>query len=339
MTYGAPIDLDPPLVLDEDTWRGPRYAQRLVDLAALIVERVEKRVTVAGLDIRAEVALPDVLEGVSALRWKNQAAIPDTSVYPWALYVFDQDLHVTDGAGSSVRITRGGTIDLSSVGGINGEGYGEGGVEIRWAGGGLYELKSQPAAFADLEVDDLKIAYDATHFIRLSAVPMAGDYGWALPPAISAAKAGLYVGAGGDLGFSATPRHGEMSLLMGASGGYGDGLLVPEALDDYAVRQTAAGSWDHKVPLPLSAGDRLKSVTLYLDKSSGAALTAKLQRMATAAAVDIDSWTVTPAGAQAAAHVLASPYTVTDSESVSLYLAGPGAADVYFGAKVVYDRP
>lgn len=338
MTYGAPIDLTPPAV----GLRGPRYAQELIDLARVLQRRVEKKVTQAGLDIRGTLSLTSHLAAAKALQFKNQAAVLNPATYRRTPYVFDQDLHYIDGGGTLIRVTRGGALDLSSVGGITGEGYGQGGATIHWQPGSgfylnAYEMKAAEGEFyGDVEVDDLKLAFDSSNFIRLAVGAMSVDAAWRFPAARPTSTQGLYLEPDGDLAFSATPRHGEVPLMVAPVGGWGSNVTFPGS-ENNAVPNGTSYIWN--IPVPLSAGARVKSVTVYLNRGSAVLVTCSLVRLTGSATTTIASWTNSSSGQQAVAHTLATPHTLLESQSLHVAINSPTGNDWIFGAKVVYDRP
>lgn len=372
MTYGTSLGVELPDVADEVNWPGPLYAQQTKDVLQAIIDRLETKVTAAGIDIQDTLEfngnLADELLGV---RFENQDDALDAALYPRTIYWKDQDLYVNDGSGRQVRLITGGALDVSSSGGVTGSGYGSGGVEINWdTSAERYRLKSGSDAtdYASAEMLAARLASGTTGFFASLGVAsgMVADLDWTLPAAHPAstsvvtidssgqmiltralsvdtiAAAGLITASAGLTGASDQHvtvaglgrfKHGTMVKYLTAAAGFGGGTY-----NGVGAITVGANSWS--IPIDLPVGARILGLKWTGDPGSAGTKTFALWRIhktTLGSDASVASTTSTATGGRQQYTLSVSHTMLTDYVYVAEYTGVSG--DVLIGLEITYDFP
>lgn len=206
MAYGDSLGITLPTV-GAANGGGLAIAAMINSAFNAIIARLETKVTTAGLDLNADVSLKSGavysgLKDVHRVSLYNNAAALSAVTYPQAVYAVGSDLYFNDAAGNQVRIVTAGEVDVSSVGGITGAGYGSSGVELTW-NGTEYVFKSGTGADAlsAVKMNDVMLHDGSGNYVRLGAATMGADYNLTLPAAVPTSIAQVLVSAAGQVSF------------------------------------------------------------------------------------------------------------------------------------------
>ena len=187
MSYGNSLGLTLPTV---SVTAGPTYAELINEALETIIDVLEAKVTPAGMTMSSDLSMKPsstnfALIDVERVALQNKSATISQVTYPNSLFVAGGELYFNDGNGLQTRITVGGEVDASSLGGITGAGYGSTGVEVNWAVADLaYKMRSGSDSYADVWVDDVRFNDFATGFyVTLSTATTPTDsYDAKMPP-------------------------------------------------------------------------------------------------------------------------------------------------------------
>ena len=209
MTYGTSLGVAMPVV--GAAGPGTALAAQINACVDAIIARLETKVTVAGMDINADLSLRSGatdfgLVDVHRVELVDVLSALSAVTYPGVLYRVGSDLYFNDAAGNQVRLITGGALDTASVGGITGSGYGSGGIEVNWDGTN-YRFRDGVGAddFTALECDDVLLRDGSSHKIRLGAQNMSADYTMLLPAAPPVVPTLLVQTAGGTIAHTVGP--------------------------------------------------------------------------------------------------------------------------------------
>lgn len=221
MAYGDSLGVTLPTVL---VTPGATAAGMINAAIQACVDRLESQVTVAGLDINADLSMqsgatPFGLIDVHRVSFYDQASALSAVTYPQALYAVGSDLYFNDDAGNQVRIVTAGAVDVSSVGGITGAGYGVSGVEVNWDGTNYnFKNASGADAYTAVVVDDVLLRDGSGNAVRLAAPALAADYTMTLPNAVPAATSVMTLGSTGTVAASAVFATGTFTPTLENNG-------------------------------------------------------------------------------------------------------------------------
>lgn len=222
MAYGDSLGVTLPEVL---VTPGATAAGMINAAIQACVDRLESQVTVAGLDINADLSMqsgatPFGLIDVHRVSFYDQTSALNAVTYPQALYAVGSDLYFNDDAGNQVRIVTAGGVDVSVAGGITGAGYGVSGVEVNWDGTN-YNFKNAAGAdaYASVVVDDVLLRDASGNAIRLAApAGMAADYTITLPGAVPAAQSFMTMDNAGAVAAPAVYAAGTFTPILQNAG-------------------------------------------------------------------------------------------------------------------------
>lgn len=347
MTYGTSLGVAMPVVGAPGP--GTALATQINATVQAIIDRLETKVTVAGMDINADLSLRSGaddfgLVDVHRVELVDVLSALSAVTYPGVLYRVGSDLYFNDAAGNQVRIVTGGGIDVSSVGGITGSGYGSGGIEVNWDGTN-YRLRDGTGAddFAALECDDVLLRDGSSHKVRLGAAAMAADYNFTLPAAVPAAQRYLSMDTSGNITTTATTKRFH---LAAAAGKITAG--TPAATATTGLIQDNVGTVEAVFGIPLENGWRLTRVIGRVNTTSGGGgneivMTVKRISPAGAATTLGSVATTTGSGDQDMDSGAIAETVSTNGQSYIVHfdLNGGVGADInnVFGVDVEYDIP
>lgn len=267
------------------------------------VDRLETQVTVAGMDINADLPMQSGatsygLIDVHRVSFFDQTSALNAVTYPQSMYAVGSDLYFNDDAGNQVRLVTAGALDLSSVGGITGAGYGTAGVEVNWDGTN-YRFKDGSGAedYSAIVVDDVLLRDGSGNAIRLAApAGMSADYTATLPGAVPAANSVLVMTTTGVISHSTNPAaltlaadgsftvtgtgryiHGNRFLYVGWNDGYWyPDEWVPEvtANPGYVSMSAAGGGSAISFPVRLDTKKQITAIDVYVQGDATNRLTA-----------------------------------------------------------------
>jgi hypothetical protein len=269
---------------------GPLYAENISEFLQSIKERLETKVAQDGLLISGDLELnAQRLTEIGSLSFENLGAPLGATR---AVYFSGGDLYVDDGSGTSIQVTSAGALNVASVSGINGTGYGASGVEILWvAGSTLFKLKDAAAAnsYADIQVQRAKIT-DVTsgNAVTLTAPVLAGNITVSLPNSLPASSSVLLLDNAGlmsstrDLSIDSITlsgditavnyNHGDHDIYISAMGGIGvtsgAALIAPNLTTMSFVLPSSGDSV--AIPIDLKFGKTVESVVVYWNPNGAA---------------------------------------------------------------------
>lgn len=297
MSYGNPLTATVPTV---GVTIGPAYATQVNAFLAELEGIVTAKVTPAGFNMNADLSF---LSGATNYRAKDlkatsyaiQSAALSATTYPTSAYFYgvDGNFYVNDGAGNQIQMTSAGAVNSSTTGGITGSGYGSSGVEVNWdSGNNAYHmyLNSATPTYADVTCDDLKLWDGDTNFASLVCPALAADYTLTLPTAVAAGSGYMVtMDNTGALGTTNTPTFSTLAVSTTSTftgkATFATEYAHPTRTKHILANQMSSASatlahtsgsphWDLTgtqtvfIPLGLTEGDVLESVTLYVITSA-----------------------------------------------------------------------
>ncbi len=300
---GQPITLIVPAV----GAAGTTYASQINTAIGALEVELERKVVPADMDINADLSFLSGVVNSSATGVKRlgltlqSETILSAAAFPMSLFTAggDGELYFNDNAGRQVQVTNNGTINVASVGGITGTGYGVSSVELKWVGGSTeYQLRKGPGTndYAFLRCDDIYLSDGSSNFIKLAAPAIATDYTLTLPPALPFSTSLVTLGPTGDLNSTSTPSvnglttgtlavtttsaftgqatfsvesaHPTRSQHFAAPLGFTSTASGSIQLDGHWKSTAAGGAWC--IPLGLVQGQRVSSVDFHIKTDAAA---------------------------------------------------------------------
>jgi hypothetical protein len=312
-----------------------------------------KGVTVktAGISINADLSYSSsgvyyAAKDVKALDFQPQAASGMTS-YAGALFVNSTDsnnLYFRTQSGTNVRITNGTSLDITSSGGFGGD-YISVAAEAAFSDAGkeyTFKQKDPDNFWAAMRSGPLRIAQlDTTEsvYVEIAApAALAGSYTLTPPTALPTSGSGgfLHLDAAGQI--STADR--TITILPAFSGnktstniGYAAG-----AAPNYVTPTAGGETW--VVPIPLSAGHRIKSIVWHYQRAGGT-LTFALRKTIIATNVDSSVASSTDNSTSGYTNITTSSinHTLLSTEQSYLHWTTGANADRWHYAVITYDHP
>ncbi len=369
MAYGDPLGITLPTVLGTP---GAEAAALINTAIRTCADRLESQVTVAGLDINADLSLqsgvtPFGLVDVHRVSFYDQASALSAVTYPQALYAVGSDLYFNDDAGNQVRIVTGGGVDVSVAGGITGAGYGVSGVEVNWDGTN-YKFKSGSGAdaYTSVVVDDVLLRDASGNAIRLAApAGMAADYTATLPGAVPAANSVLVMTTAGVISHSTSPaaltiannghvtvsgtgqyKHGSRFQVLPFNAGHPESATwIVDGANALTFMNATSGA-SMFLPVVLDAGKQITDITVYVRGDAVNRLTVTFWRSTFpgGAPVSIGSWDSTASAVDQSGQVFSGTHTILSTRQywVEVALRGGSAADgdlAFYSLVITYNEP
>jgi hypothetical protein len=315
---------------------------------------------------------------LAACKFTNRSGPLTASGNERKVYTYAGELYFTDSSLNAVKITAGGVLNNAAAGGITGSGYGSFGVEVNWNTANTeYRLKSGPGVndYADLQTDTIRFNDGSANWAALdgptglssnltftlpSALPGAATFLQCSPTGVISAShtvATLNLG-GGDLicdditADDCTVDFLTVTQVIQTNGAvkHGDtALSIPAAAwqTTSATKTTMANgvfntggltatAW---APIMLLAGDRIKSIVVYLTKGSASAITGRLFSCTQAGTNTELSTGSTPAASGNQSLTITSLVTMVVGTFYYIAVDPQNINDGIYGAEVTYDRP
>lgn len=237
-----------------------------------------KQVPTAGIGINADLTLGNYrLTSVGGLSMQNRGALLSSGACEF--FAFGGDAYFRSAGGVNVKITNGGALNMTTVGGIAGD-YTSVAAEVAYVdaqdgytfkqqtGGGVKQYAKMDSA--DLRLYEFKAHPTAgvpTNFVSIkSPAALAASYSVTMPAALPAATLPVQMSAGGVLtaGGSIALTAGDSITISGAGrykraggtmcislvGGLPSGANVAYDATNHYVASTGAGTYTIAVPVP-----------------------------------------------------------------------------------------
>lgn len=340
--YGTPLGVSLPTPSDPVNWPGSLYAEQVNAVLEAIIERLESKVTAAGL------AFVDAWDlGGNALR-DLMLVTHDVTVTPPAgpsSYFLGINWYLMDGEDREIQMTESGALSATIAAGVTGAGYGAGGVEIYWDGSAQrFVLKESASSYADVEVGALYFQDEeaSPEAVGLRPPATSANYSVSMPAAMASEVGQLAIDDAGQLSVLTRPRHQNLSLLIPLSQDMAGQGFDKTADKSLFVGDGASPDVDLVVRAPMRAGDRIQSITVYMIRSAGVWNLALSEVDYTDASQPRYTDRVTGSGTTNSwAATTGAPYTLLDGKVYEIRLTGNSslAGNIFVGLKVVYDRP
>ncbi len=193
-------------------------AQVLNDLLEDIVTRLEGTVGSASLNIDADVEANgnDLIE-IGSLLFSRVTPLT-SGLYGLFVSNSDDELYWRNASGVNVQLTSGGSVNVSTSGGITGTGYGSNSNEINFDDANdRYRLRVGAAAddYGSLVCNDVLFNDGSGNYLTLGVPAMAADRTITLPVTYPAANEGLIkINSSGAMSYAVafTPEGGTLTL-------------------------------------------------------------------------------------------------------------------------------
>jgi hypothetical protein len=361
---GSALDLSLPLIGDTMA----NVVAKTATALAAIEDVLEAKVTPASMNLNAEMALGgNRITGLGALTLVS-AAVPTAA---GSMYYADGEFYLIDATGA-IQVTSEGALNLGATGTIVGDYGGVNPARVTYDdASGEYRFTEETGIYADLVADDV-ILKSAAGSVRLGATNDITTARSLLVKELAASGVSVmvYNAATSTLEMAETTRAtndvkvttlnatgnatvnelrhtGNMykalsPLLDGAAF---SGTVTP--VQAFGVQYTSAGG-SYFLYCRLKYRDRLKGITLRLNKTSGGNITVQTYRMngLTGALATIGAYGTQGVGNYTTAGVGDYSYIITGSpaaldanEDVVVYIGCPATGDQILGAAVVWDAP
>lgn len=269
MAYGQPHTALAPSV----GTAGPDYATSVNAAIAEIQATLAAKVTPAGMDLNSALSFLSggtnyPITDLERLNMQNKGVAINAATYPRALYVVNGDLYFNDGAGNQVRLTNGGVLNVASVGGITGAGYGASGVEVNWdSAASAYRFKTGAGAdaYGALVCDDLLLRDGSSHAWRLRSPALAADLNLDLPSAYPSASRPVVMSSAGVLSTPEVPPHGEVAIVVPPIGTGTPAAGITYNQGSISISNTADSQTAFFPIYGLRANDRIRELSVFFN--------------------------------------------------------------------------
>jgi hypothetical protein len=344
---------------------GPGFAVTMNGAVQACIDAIETGVsTSVGLTVDSNVDCAGYeLQDLGALKLNNKGSSFADSA---AIYIRESELWFNDSSGNQVRITLGGSLDATSLGGIGGDyGGGDPAAVVYTAVSSKYVFTQDPGVPASLETGTIRLLPLSAggNAISITSPAPGSAYNLTLPSAPPASTSLVTMSSVGTLATTRTPsvdtvtasasmttptitltdpapRHGEATLHMHASaaqvGNAGTGANMN---GQYWTTSDASGIL--YFPVQLAVGERIKSVSVYVRGSASAITVALMRQSATAGTLtSIASGSSSLVAADQTVNLSSLTETMTAGGAYCIqvqFAFAPSGQRVY-GARVVYDR-
>lgn len=300
-------------------------------------------VPTAGLNINANLTFA----GFSAINLKAAAfaeqTAPGSNLSVWVNSA-NHELYWRNASGTDVRITSGSGLNLSLVGGIQGD-YAASGASLYYDDSTetyrFLEAAPLPNDWSRVACGDLDLyEHDVSIATRVrlkSPAALATNYDVTFPAAVPSVAAYVRMSTAGVLSLEGSTTLQLDSLtgsFVGAVGNKDNGWL------------TWTGTGNAGIPLPLRVGDRITAITVYYSRDSAATITFSLQRNnLNGTSFDSLCSKQIAAGSGAASTEIGTsptagslPQTIATGKAYDFVASCQNTDDVY-GISIVYERP
>lgn len=320
------------------------------------------QVPVAGININADFAMAgQAVTGLGSVAFNAVTALTTGSK---RLFVSsaDNELYWRTNSGTNVKLTSGTSINTTLVGGITGD-YSTVGAAVAYDDANKrYTFKTQTSTWARMASGPVRIyEYNTTESVYVEQAvdaALAASYTVTWPAALPAAAAFVLIDNTGAVSFTASPTIIGTITVSGIKFS-SDQVMVLSAA---ALRQTgsthvfngnywalgASSSDTLFASLPLKTGDRIKSVTVYIDKNTASTNTVTVELYRTDPATSGSIATLISSGTNAGnndgVHTV-GPTGMTEvvaaghAYSVKVSQTTATAGDFIFTVEITYDRP
>lgn len=336
------------------------------------------RVPTAGINVNADLTFGG-LYAPTNLHRLSFASVAALAANNKSLFVSsaDNELYWRSNAGTNVKMTLNGALNVAAfTGGIGGD-YAAAGASLAFDDSNKrYTFKDGAAAWARLAAGDLRLFETGTTeslFVGLAApAALAGSYTITMPLAVPGstslvsmdssgvltavnpvaqavtftslitANTGVTAGANQHVTVSGTGEYKHGDRILNIHGG----SVAPSAnvLVDSSGNATSTGSAIMQFPIPLHKGDRIKSVTLARAGDGAVDLTIDVMKMTssgTVASINVSGSIVVtnPSASYADTVVDVTDTTVGAGDTFCLNVSANAANANVCSIRVTYDRP
>lgn len=333
------------------------------------------RIPAGGLNLTTDLTLNGTaaLTNVKAVGFTSQASYTTNK----SLFVLssDNELYWRNNAGTNVKITSGGTLNLSLVGGIGGD-YAAASALVYYDDAAqayrFLEAAPMPNSWSRVLCGDLDLyehTSGATNRVRLSSPSaLAASYALTFPGALPGSTLLWQVSSAGVITFSntlgsgATVPAGQTLAVAGVvdfSAATSLRLPARKLLLDVAFGHSVGANADYNgqdisfsgpetfdIPIPLHAGDRITEISIVYRRDSGATILLALFSRTDGVSTEVVGKDVA-AGAGRLTQALSSsptrgalPVTLTDATATTYFFRMTGdTLDNLETVKVTYDHP
>lgn len=296
-----------------------------------------------GLDLTTDVTL----NGTAALTNVKAVSFTGQASYSVAKSLFvdsdDNELYWRSNAGVDVQLTDGAQLNLNFVGGIEGD-YAATTASLYYEDAGkrykMLQNGPSPDHWASVDCGDLKLYEKAsaiTNAVTLkSPSSLAASYTITWPAAVPAARQPVWATSAGVLTFG----HGDQVLNLSSAAivwdiGWGrnpgSGFI---ASTDIGIANTA------ELAVPLTEGDRIKSVAVTLGGGGVEDITIDVYRYTSAGGfANIGTVTVTNQNGVSTTSLDVTDTTLASGDAIAITFLPSGTAGIEVGnVRVTYDR-
>ncbi len=220
MAYGDSLGLTLPVV---GTDQFPAAATNVGEILAALIAVVEQPVRPASIDINANLSFKPAATAYAATGLKYVQLTPGANLTavaaPAALFCksADGEVYLNDNNGNQIQLTDAGALNVASVGGITGSGYGSGSVEVNWdSGSTAYRMRKGAGThdFANIVVNKVRFDDGSSNEVTLQPANIAADYTLTLPTPPGSGSSLLQLASTGIITASdaLTPTGGTLAI-------------------------------------------------------------------------------------------------------------------------------
>jgi hypothetical protein len=371
---GNPLNITLPVV---GSTIGPTYATRVTDALQALIDDIEAKITPDEIDINDDLDMSSSGQFYGLVNLDRAAFNAQVAVLaagnPTTVYTVGNELYFQDGAGNNVPITSGGSV-AGAAGNITTTGtpaYASSGVQLQWSGGDLeYRfIDDGTEGYADLVFHDLEFRNGANTLTMSTLVTTDYDIIWPATgpsaagilqtdasgnisfsntiPSLVTFSAGLTAAANQDITVSGTGeyKHGQLTKFVHVTDGmpaqHSSNFVAIDGSTFTADFTNTLGRWIF--PINLKEGDRIVSVTVYMDGADASAKNLDLRKgtnVSTSSNTLVDNQSSTSSADTTMTITLGGGGVTIAAGEVFYAVFRPGASgDKILGLEVVYDRP
>lgn len=302
----------------------------LLTIITALVAIAETKVTPSEIDMDATLDFnSQAAENVKYIEFVTQSSSPGNEILYTKNDGATDELYFTNGSGSDVQITNGGSLNVAATGSITGAGYGSGGVAVNWnAAGTNYQMLQAASTYAAVTCSEVQL-YDSTYVIGINPPTLSASYDLTLPASLPAAEIGLTLDASGNVAVSddSTPytAYKHATVHRGLFFINADNTNWGTDVSGVVTNTTTSGSQRLSYGVDLQTGDVVTAFKLYYSTNNNPdTVTLDFRKITSSGDTSIDSTTTSSTGT--VTHTLASPTTIADDTIYYYKITHTGAA-------------